>query len=151
MNCGGPPGWRRNIRSLYKGMDFRFRVHGSGFKGSGPGFRGLGLRLRLRPHTQGFVILDIKVSGLILELKKRQMSRKIFSPKLSDSTDIQALAGGDKPPPLQTNLYLKSSGGVYPRPYWVPRKQTSLRFGYTVQGFSPAPLPRSAKLNRKRN
>jgi hypothetical protein len=84
------------------------------------------------------VILDIKVSGLILELKKRQMSRKIFSPKLSDSTDIQALAGGDKPPPLQTNLYLKSSGGVYPRPYWVPRKQTSLRFGYTVQGFSPA-------------
>jgi hypothetical protein len=37
-----------------------------------------------------------------------------------DLIDIQALAGGDKPPPLQANLYLKSSGGVYPRPYWVP-------------------------------
>jgi hypothetical protein len=28
----------------------------------------------------------------------------------------KALAGGDKPPPLQANLYLKSSGGIYPRP-----------------------------------
>jgi hypothetical protein len=50
-----------------------------------------------------------------------------------------ALAGGDKPPPLQANLYLKSSGGVYPRPYWVRAKKT-LRLVYAVQGFSISDL-----------
>ena len=114
----------------------------------------------LRPRTQGVVILDLgvrildlKVSGLILELKKRQISRKIFSPKLRDLIDIQALAGGDKPPPLQTNLYLKSSGGVYPRPYWAPRKRKSLRFDYTVQrfGVQSSRWPRSGQSNQKRN
>jgi hypothetical protein len=41
-----------------------------------------------------------------------------------DSIDIKALAGGDKPPPLRMNHYLKSSGGVYPRQYLVPVKKS---------------------------
>jgi dimethylamine/trimethylamine dehydrogenase len=42
-----------------------------------------------------------------------------------DLIDIKALAGGDKPPPLRPrpSIYLKSSGGVYPRPCLVPVKR----------------------------
>ena len=46
------------------------------------------------------------LAGEVLDfgLKKRQMSRKIFFPKLSELIDIQALAGGDKPRPYRRNL-----------------------------------------------
>jgi hypothetical protein len=44
-------------------------------------------------------------------IKKRQMSRKIFFPELSYLIAIQAPAGGDKPPPLQTGR----RSGVYHR------------------------------------
>ena len=37
-------------------------------------------------------------------LKSRQMSRKIFFPGLIDLISSQALAGGDKPQPLQASL-----------------------------------------------
>jgi hypothetical protein len=38
----------------------------------------------------------------------------IFFAELSDLIDIQVLAGGDKPPPLHTNLSLKVVAGFIP-------------------------------------
>ena len=46
---------------------------------------------------------------------KKNLSELIDPPQVDPPLRTQAPAGGDKPPPLQTKLYLTSSGGVYPR------------------------------------
>jgi hypothetical protein len=83
------------------------------------------------------------------------MSRKIWVHRLSESSDIQALAGGDKPPPLQprASIYLKSSGGVYPRPYWVPvnRNRSDSVTLFRDQGNGPAAGLKSGRFDRKRD
>ncbi len=59
--------------------------------------------------------------------------------------DIQALAGGDKPPPLRTNLMPRSSGGVYPRP--APHQQF-ISVSQPSGGVYPRPYRVPVNLNR---
>jgi hypothetical protein len=69
------------------------------------------------------------LAGEVLDfgLKKRQMSRKIFFPKLSELIDIQALAGGDKPRP-----YRRTSRVEGLRQFKTCLGHWSLEFGYCL-------------------
>ena len=66
------------------------RLSGSGFRVQR--FRVQGFR------DSGFCDFGERLGGEVLDFgfKKRQMSRKIFFPKLSELTGIQTLAGEDK-------------------------------------------------------